>query len=98
MGNYKLDIEEQIEVNAPIESVFDALVHRFSDGNYTHENTPMPMKMELWPGGRWYRDLGEGRGHLWGHIQEHQETRIAGDLRAAFHVISRYESHPDPVH
>ncbi|MEC9373258.1 MAG: SRPBCC domain-containing protein, partial [Planctomycetota bacterium] len=22
-----------------------------------------------WPGGRWYRDLGKGVGHLWGHVQ-----------------------------
>ena len=29
----------------------------------------MPMKIEPWPGGRWYRDLGDGNGHLWGHVQ-----------------------------
>jgi uncharacterized protein YndB with AHSA1/START domain len=29
----------------------------------------MPMKIEPWPGGRWYRDLGGDDGHLWGHVQ-----------------------------
>ena len=29
----------------------------------------MPMKLEAWPGGRWYRDLGDGNGHFWGHVQ-----------------------------
>jgi len=29
----------------------------------------MPMKVEPWPGGRWYRDLGDGNGHFWGHVQ-----------------------------
>jgi hypothetical protein len=29
----------------------------------------MPMKIELWPGGRWYRDLGNNTGHLWAHVQ-----------------------------
>jgi len=31
--------------------------------------TPMPMKLEAWPGGRWFRDLGEGNGHYWGTVQ-----------------------------
>jgi hypothetical protein len=25
---------------------------------------PIPMKLEAWPGGRWYRDLGNGAGHF----------------------------------
>ena len=29
----------------------------------------MPMKIEAWPGGRWYRDLGENNGHFWGNVQ-----------------------------
>jgi hypothetical protein len=29
----------------------------------------MPLKIEAWPGGRWYRDLGDGNGHFWGHVQ-----------------------------
>src|ERR1700681_2751630 len=27
------------------------------------------MKIEQWPVGRWYRDLGNDAGHLWGHVQ-----------------------------
>jgi Activator of Hsp90 ATPase homolog 1-like protein len=33
------------------------------------DGTPMPFKLEAWPGGRWYRDLGNNSGHLWGHVQ-----------------------------
>jgi activator of Hsp90 ATPase-like protein len=29
----------------------------------------MPMKLEAWPGGRWYRDLGNNNGHYWGTVQ-----------------------------
>ena len=29
----------------------------------------LSMKIEPWPGGRWYRDLGNNAGHLWGHVQ-----------------------------
>ena len=27
------------------------------------------MVIEPWPGGRWYRDLGDDAGHFWGHVQ-----------------------------
>ena len=27
------------------------------------------MVLEEWPGGRWFRDLGNGQGHLWGFVQ-----------------------------
>jgi uncharacterized protein YndB with AHSA1/START domain len=30
---------------------------------------PMPMVIEAWPGGRWFRDLGNQSGHFWGHVQ-----------------------------
>lgn len=29
----------------------------------------MPMRLEAVPGGRWYRDLGDGNGHCWGIVQ-----------------------------
>jgi hypothetical protein len=33
------------------------------------DGKPFPMVIEPWPGGRWFRDLGEKSGHLWGHVQ-----------------------------
>lgn len=27
------------------------------------------MVLEEWPGGRWFRDLGNAQGHLWGFVQ-----------------------------
>jgi hypothetical protein len=33
------------------------------------DGTPMPFVLEAFPGGRWFRDLGQDRGHLWGHVQ-----------------------------
>jgi uncharacterized protein YndB with AHSA1/START domain len=29
----------------------------------------MGLKLEPWPGGRFFRDLGNNTGHLWGHVQ-----------------------------
>ena len=33
------------------------------------DGKPFPMVIEPWPGGRWYRDLGDNAGHLWGPVQ-----------------------------
>jgi uncharacterized protein YndB with AHSA1/START domain len=33
------------------------------------DGKPFPMVIEPRPGGRWYRDLGDDAGHLWGHVQ-----------------------------
>ena len=37
--------------------------------NETPDGTPLPMILEPYPGGRWYRDLGGDNGHLWGFVQ-----------------------------
>ncbi len=49
----------------------------------------MPMKLEAWPGGRWFRDLGDGNGHLWGHVQAIKRADAARDYGAAVHVEPR---------
>ena len=32
-------------------------------------NSARERKLEAWPGGRWYRDLGKEDGHFWAHVQ-----------------------------
>lgn len=63
-----LKIVEEIHVRASIDKTFAALLEQLGPMNVTPEK-PMPMKLEAWPGGRWYRDLGGEDGHLWGHVQ-----------------------------
>ena len=64
-----LDTLQSIDINATLEDAFDALVYRLSAGSSTPDNRPMPMVLEQWPGGRWFRDLGGDQGHLWGFVQ-----------------------------
>ena len=71
-----LDIHQHIEVNAPIAEVFDGIVKQFSERSTTPGGDPMPMKLELQPGGRWFRDLGDGAGHLWGNVQVVKPPRL----------------------
>jgi len=64
-----LDVSQSIEINAAIGDAYKALVCRLTDESSTPDNKPMPMVLEEWPGGRWFRDLGKGEGHLWGFVQ-----------------------------
>jgi hypothetical protein len=63
-----LNITQEIHVRASLEITFEALLEQLGPENSTPEK-PMPMKLEAWPGGRWYRDLGDNNGHFWGHVQ-----------------------------
>ena len=43
---------------------------RASGSDFAVQLTPArQMTLEQWPGGRWFRDRGNGVGHLWGHLQ-----------------------------
>lgn len=64
-----LTVNQEIRVNASIEVTFESLLEQLGPGSEMSDGTPMPMTLEAWPGGRWYRDLGNDNGHLWGHIQ-----------------------------
>lgn len=58
-----LHVEREVQIAAPAEVVFQTILE--PHGPMKELN----MKLEPWPGGRWYRDLGNNTGHLWGHVQ-----------------------------
>ena len=64
-----LDFTKDQRIEAPIELVFEAVLEEMGPGSEGPPGTPMPMKLDAWPGGRWYRDLGNNAGHFWGHVQ-----------------------------
>jgi hypothetical protein len=64
-----LNITEEIHVCAPLDATFAALLEQLGPLNEVAADRPLPMKLEPWPGGRWYRDLGDNNGHFWGHVQ-----------------------------
>jgi uncharacterized protein YndB with AHSA1/START domain len=63
------EIQKEIEIAAPIEVAFEAMLEELGPESQMMDGKPFPMKIEPWPGGRWYRDLGNKAGHLWGHVQ-----------------------------
>lgn len=64
-----IEILKDEEIAATVDIVFEAILEQIGPHNAHPDGTPLPMKLEPWPGGRWFRDLGNNAGHLWGHVQ-----------------------------
>lgn len=64
-----LSVTKEVVIEASPEIVFECVLEEMGPGSELPDGTPFPMKVEPWPGGRWYRDLGNNAGHLWGHVQ-----------------------------
>ena len=89
-----IHIAEEIKVRAPIEVTFAALLDQLGPYNETQVDKPMPMKLEAWPGGRWYRDLGDNNGHYWGTVQAIKKPtllEICGPLFMSNPVINNLQ-------
>jgi len=69
LNELTLDISQEIEIRAPVGDAFRSLLRRLAEENTTPDGTPMSLVLEPWPGGRWFRDLGDKQGHLWGFVQ-----------------------------
>ena len=62
-------ITEEILVRARLDTTFASLIAQMGRLNETPDGKPLPMVLEPYPGGRWFRDLGGENGHLWGFVQ-----------------------------
>jgi len=69
LDDLTLDVEQHVEIKASPEKAFAAILHRFGKGNTRPDGEPLQLELEVKPGGRWYRDRGNGVGHLWGFVQ-----------------------------
>jgi uncharacterized protein YndB with AHSA1/START domain len=89
-----VNINEEIHVKASLEVTFDTLLEQLGPLMTAAEDKPMPMKIEAWPGGRWYRDLGDNNGHLWGHVQSIKRPTLlefTGPLMMSLAVTSNVQ-------
>jgi Activator of Hsp90 ATPase homolog 1-like protein len=91
--NLTLNITQEIHVRASLETTFEALLEQLGPENETPKRK-MPMKLEAWPGGRWYRDLGENNGHHWAHVQAIKRPTLlefSGPLFMSYPVVSNLQ-------
>ena len=86
-------ITKELHIKASLITTFESLLEQLGPGNETPEKK-MPMKLEAWPGGRWFRDLGNGDGHLWGHVQAIKRPtllEISGPLFMSYAVANNVQ-------
>ena len=89
-----LNITEEIHVHASLEDTFAALLEQLGPASDTPDGKPMHLKLEPWPGGRWYRDLGENNGHFWGVVQAIKRPTLlefTGPLFMSYPVVSNVQ-------
>lgn len=89
-----LKVSQEIQVHAPLEATFEAVLEQMGAGFETPDGKSMSMKIEAWPGGRWYRDLGDGNGHFWGHVQAIKRPtlmEICGPLFSSSPLLSNVQ-------
>jgi uncharacterized protein YndB with AHSA1/START domain len=92
--NLTLDITQEIHVRSSIAAAFAALLEQMGPANEGHNRSSMPMTIEAWPGGRWFRDLGNNDGHFWGHVQAIKRPtllEITGPLMMSAPVVSNVQ-------
>jgi uncharacterized protein YndB with AHSA1/START domain len=94
LENATFTLRQEIHVRAPLETTFAALLEQLGPGDETPDGKSLSLKIEPWPGGRWYRDLGDGNGHLWGHVQAIRKPTLlefVGPMFASFPFVSNVQ-------
>ena len=89
-----LELTKEERIKAPINVVFETLLEQIGPLNEAGPGAPLPMKLEAWPGGRWFRDLGDNTGHLWGHVQVIKPPKlleISGPLFMSYPAVSHVQ-------
>jgi Activator of Hsp90 ATPase homolog 1-like protein len=94
MEHLTVNYSEEIHVQASLDATFQAVLEEIGPYHELEPGKPLPMKLEAWPGGRWYRDLGDGNGHCWGHVQAIKKStllEISGPLMMSYPTVSNIQ-------
>jgi uncharacterized protein YndB with AHSA1/START domain len=89
-----IEFSRELVIDAPPEIVWDATLEEIGPASQMPDGTPFPFKLERRPGGRWYRDLGNDAGHLWGHVQVIKPPKlleISGPMFMSFPGINHVQ-------
>ncbi len=93
-AEHELRIELERRIEAPIADVWAAMLDEVGPGFVGENEAPLNLKVEAFPGGRWYRDLGDGAGHLWAHVQAirpHTLFELTGPLFMSYPVSNNVQ-------
>lgn len=91
---HSLHVVKETDIAASLEIAFEAVLAEMGPEGQMPDGTPFPMQVEPWPGGRWYRDLGNNSGHFWGHVQVIKPPKlleICGPMFMSYPVMSHVQ-------
>jgi len=98
IDDLKIDIEQELVIAAPMPKVYESTIYQLTEGLMGENDEPLHLALERKPGGRWYRNLGEQRGHVWGFVQSIREPELIelnGPMFMSYpvinHIIIRFE-------
>jgi hypothetical protein len=100
MEDMTIDLTQQVVIRADIGDVFRSVLYRFGEGSTNPNGESMQMILEQWPGGRWFRDRGNGIGHLWGHVQVIKPPvllELSGPMFMSYPAVNHVEIKLEPV-
>ena len=95
-----LTVNDKLLVAASLDRTFETLLEQMGPLNETPYGDRLPMVIEPWPGGRWFRDLGGNNGHYWGTVQAIKRPtllEITGPLFLSAPVISNLQYRLEPA-
>ena len=105
LNDLTLDTTQSIDIKADIGDVFRSVLHRLGEGSTNTQGETLQMTLEQWPGGRWFRDRGNGIGHLWGHVQVIKPPvllELSGPMFMSYpalnHIEVKLEQRPGGTH
>lgn len=101
LEDLNLDVAQEIEIQAAPGDTFRAMLRGIADEmSPTPSGQSLQMVLEEWPGGRWFRDLGNGQGHLWGFVQVIKPPtllEIAGPMMMSYPVAGHLQMRCAPI-
>ena len=95
-----LDLEHTVHIKATPEKAFAAVLHRLGKGNTRPDGQSLDMQLEPKAGGRWYRDRGNGIGHLWGFVQVIKAPtllELSGPMFMSYPAVNHVEVKIEPA-
>src|SRR5258707_8638782 len=84
-----LNVRKDVMIQAPLDIVWESLLEEMGPAGQMPDGSPYARTLEAWPGGRWFRDLGNNTGHFWGHVQVIKPPKlleIAGPMFMSYPV------------
>jgi hypothetical protein len=100
LDDLTLEVEQHIDTKATPEKAFAAVLHRLGKGNTRPDGQSLDLVLEPKVGGRWFRDRGNGIGHLWGFVQVIKAPallELSGPMFMSYPAINHVEVKIEPV-